>query len=100
MPDISGRLRARPGWQRYVFSILLVGVVVVARLGLDPWWGQEQNRHLVFLPTVMLAAYLAGFGPGLVAALLSTIALDLLWSPPTHTLNVTFELVLFFALGV
>ena len=43
-------------------------LVVLGRLALNPWWGVQQNRHLVFLPTVLLAAWLGGFGPGVVSA--------------------------------
>jgi len=70
---------AKP-WQRYLVAITLTVVVVVGRLALNPWWGVQQNRHLVLLPTVMLAAWLGGFRPGVVSALLGTLALQLLWS--------------------
>jgi len=60
---------------------------VAGRLALNPWWGLQQNRHLVLLPAVTLAAWLGGFGPGVVSALLSTLALHLLWSQPPGLLH-------------
>jgi signal transduction histidine kinase len=73
----------RPGWQRYGLVIVITLLVVAGRLALDPYWGRSSNRHLVFLPTVMLTAWLGGFGPGLVSATLSTAALATLWRPST-----------------
>ena len=67
-------------WQRYLAAITLTLLVVVGRAALNPWWGVQQNRHLLLLPTVMLATWLGGFRPGVVSALLSTLALQLLWS--------------------
>jgi len=85
-------------WQRYGAAGLLTVTVVAGRLALDPWWGRQQNRHLVFLPTVMLAAWLGGFGPGLLSATICTLALATFWTGTVHGLSAGFELVLF--LGV
>jgi len=65
----------RPAWQRYGIAVAVTLLVIAGRLALDPWWGHLHNRHLVFLPTVMFAAWLGGFRPGVVSSLLSTIAL-------------------------
>src|SRR5262245_12442052 len=91
---------AKP-WQRYLVAITLTVVVVVGRLAMNPWWGVQQNRHLVLLPTVMLAAWLGGFRAGVVSALLSTVALQLLWSPTPGLFHVPrVDEVLFLGLGV
>jgi len=75
--------------------------VIVGRLALDPWWGLHQNRHLVFLPTVMLSAWLTGYGPGVVSAALCTVAIDYFWTEPRYLLlHPTFELLLFFLIAV
>ena len=63
---------------------MLTALVVAARLELDPRWGRQHNRHLVFLPTVLLAAWLGGFGPGLLSTILSTAALAYFWADPAH----------------
>jgi signal transduction histidine kinase len=75
--------------------------VVAGRLALNPWWGLQQNRHLVLLPTVMLAAWFGGFRPGVASATLSTLALHLWWSKspgPLHPPSV--DVVLFFAFSL
>ena len=77
--QIRSTVLMRPAWQRYLVAIALT-LVVLGRLALNPWWGVQQNRHLVLLPTVMLATWLGGFRPGVVSALLSALALQLLWS--------------------
>jgi signal transduction histidine kinase len=76
--------RTRPAWQRYAVAVSLTLVIIVGRLALDPIWGRLHNRHLVFLPTVMLSAWFGGLGPGLVSAALATVALDYLWTGAEH----------------
>jgi signal transduction histidine kinase len=89
----------RPGWQRYSLVITITLLVVAGRLALDPYWGRSSNRHLVFLPTVMLTAWLGGFGPGLVSTTLSTVALATLWRTAT-TANSEFMLFFVFSLVI
>jgi signal transduction histidine kinase len=62
---------------------------------MNPWWGRQQNRHLFFLPAVMLTAWLFGFGPGIVATIISLVALACFWSGAGAG-RVPFELLLFF----
>jgi signal transduction histidine kinase len=88
----------RPAWQRYGAALGLTALVIGGRRLLDPVWGQTHNRHLVFLPTVMLAAWLGGFGPGATSAALATLALGLLW--PGAGREGMLELGLFFAIGL
>jgi signal transduction histidine kinase len=75
-------------------------VVVLGRLALDPVWGRQHNRHLVFLPTVMLAAWFGGFGPGLLSVALSTLALGHFWTEPGSGFHLNSDLVLFFFVSV
>jgi signal transduction histidine kinase len=99
--EIRSKLLMRPAWQRYLAAIALTLAVVVGRLALNPWWGVQQNRHLVLLPTVMLAAWLSGFRPGVVAALLSTLALQLLWSKQPGLLHLpTMDVAMFLGLSL
>jgi signal transduction histidine kinase len=63
---------------------------------MNPWWGRQQNRHLFFLPAVMLIAWLFGFGPGIVATVISVLALACFWSGEGATGRVPFELLSFF----
>jgi signal transduction histidine kinase len=78
--EFRSKVLMRPAWQRYLVAIALTLAVVVGRWALNPWWGVQQNRHLLLLPTVMLATFLGGFRPGVASALLSTLALQLLFS--------------------
>jgi signal transduction histidine kinase len=75
-------------------------IVVLGRLALDPVWGRQHNRHLVFLPTVMLAAWFGGLGPGLLSVALSTLALGHFWTEPASGFHVNSDLVLFFFVSV
>ncbi len=62
---------------------------------MNPWWGRQQNRHLFFLPAVMLTAWLFGFGPGILATIISLVALGCFWSGAGAG-RVPFELLSFF----
>ena len=77
-----------------------MALVVAGRLALDPLWGRQHNRHLVFLPTVMLAAWFGGFGPGLLSVALGTLALGCFWTESASGAHVNSDLVLFFLVGV
>jgi signal transduction histidine kinase len=90
----------RPAWKRYGGSFALTTLVIVGRLALDPVWGRQHNRHLVFLPTVMLAAWFGGFGPGLLSVALSTLALGHFWTEPASGFHVNSDLILFFFVSV
>jgi signal transduction histidine kinase len=72
----------RPAWQRYGAAFGLSAVVIAGRSALDPVWGHTHNRHLVFLPTVMLSAWLGGWGPGAMSAVMTSLALGAFWSGP------------------
>jgi signal transduction histidine kinase len=92
----SGQFRLanvrRPAWQRYGAAIALTAVVVAGRGALDPVWGHSHNRHLIFLPTVMLAAWLGGWGPGITAAAMTSLALGVFWPGPHGALEVALFL--------
>jgi len=92
----------RPAWLRYGAAVLLTCLVVAGRVALDPWWGHQHNRHLVFIPTVMVAAWFGGLGPGLLSAALATVALGDFWIDPAHEPAgvAVVEVALFFAVGV
>src|SRR2546423_1872811 len=68
--------------RRYGLAVLLTALAIIASLVLAPHWNP---RHLLlpFYPAVMLSAWLGGFGPGLVATLVSALAMDYFWLPPT-----------------
>jgi signal transduction histidine kinase len=92
----------RSVWQRYAAAVLLTGLIVAGRLALDPVLGHQRNRHLVFIPMVLVAAWLGGFGPGAVSAALFTVALGTFWTGTTREPlgGAVAELALFLAIGV
>ena len=84
--------RAIATMHKYGDGIALTVVAIAGRLALNPWLGESSNRHLVFLPTVMLVAWLGGLGPGLLSAALCTAALALFY---THPVGVSLDVVVF-----
>jgi signal transduction histidine kinase len=81
--------------RRYAMSVFTAAAVTLGRLRLDPWMGHTRNRHLIFLPTVMLIAWLWGFGPGLLGAALFTVALRVFWTPPESFIHANSDVALF-----
>jgi signal transduction histidine kinase len=77
-------------------------LAIAGRLALDPVLGIDRNRHLIFLPTAMLAAFYGGFGPGLSAVVLCTAAIDYFWTQPRFSFNhgANVELALFLMAGI
>src|SRR5205809_6291706 len=67
--------------RRYGLAVLLTALAIIASIVLAPHWNP---RHLLlpFYPAVMLSAWSGGFGPGLLATLVSALALDYFWLPP------------------
>jgi two-component system, LuxR family, sensor kinase FixL len=71
---------------------LAVSCVVAA------WLVTELLRHLVngppwtiFLAAIMISSWMAGLGPGLLAGLLSILAIDYFFVPPLHELSLKIE---------
>ena len=78
-------------------TVVSVGVTL-GRLRLDPWLGHGHNRHLFFLPTVMVIAWLWGFGPALLSAALFSVALRVFWTDATESFVHANSDILLFAL--
>jgi signal transduction histidine kinase len=85
--------------QGYCGGIVVTLLVVLGRLGMNPWWGVRSNRHLFFFPTVMLVSWFGGFGPGLVSAAISTVAIAYFWTARGSPQNAVPELTLFFVIA-
>jgi signal transduction histidine kinase len=85
--------------RRYALAIVTATTVTLGRLRLDPLMGHTHNRHLFFLPTVMIAAWLWGFGPGMVVASIFTVALRAFWTPPESFIHANSDVLLFFLLS-
>ena len=90
---------------RYGGTVLAIAAAFVLRQGLTGLLGAEFPPYITFLPTVMLVALLAGFGPGLLATGLAA-GLAAYWVlPPQGQGSVTTSayavgLALFTCMGV
>jgi signal transduction histidine kinase len=86
--------------RRYVFAFVAAAAVTFGRLRLDSELGHNHNRHLFFLPTVMLIAWLWGFGPGLLGTAVFCVALRVLWTPPESFIHANLDIALFLFVSV
>src|SRR5262245_64256109 len=66
------RLFSRPRLLLYGMALLAVGVVWLARIALAPIL-HDYSPYLLFMPAVLVAAGLGGWGPGLAATGLATV---------------------------
>jgi K+-sensing histidine kinase KdpD len=66
-------LAMRNPWLRYAAVVPIVALAFAVRAALQPVLGNEA-LFLVFVPAVLAAATLGGFGPGVVATVLSIAA--------------------------
>jgi two-component system sensor kinase FixL len=102
--EVFGRvtrwLIARQGAVRYGLAVIAVAIAFGLRVGLSPIL-EDQARYLFFVPAILLAAGLGGFGPGLLATLLS-LAASVLMIPdlPTPTLPELGSAAIFAAIGL
>ena len=67
---------------RYAASFFLIVVVLLLRFALQARLGLSVP-YLQFFPAVMLAAWLGGTGPGLLAVVLAAAASDFFFLGPT-----------------
>ena len=85
-------------------AVVLVGAFLVLRFVLHPVLGQSVP-YLQFFPAIMLAAWIGGLGPGLLATALSTALAEYFFLEPVRSLRIdsTADLVslpLFAGIGV
>ena len=89
---------------RYATAIGLVGLFLAIRLGLGDILG-DTVPYLQFFPAIMLAAWLGGMGPGILASVLSALLARYFFLQPFHTWVLArtadaVSLPLFFLIGV
>jgi PAS domain S-box-containing protein len=68
---------------RWLLALLAPGAALGLTLLLQPLLDQAPSPP--FIAAVLVAAWLGGFGPGLLATGLSTLALEYFFLPPVHT---------------
>jgi len=88
---------------RYGFAVVAVAVATTICYWLEKFSGVS-SAYVIFYPTVMLVAVVAGLGPGLTATLFSSAAADYLFLEPHGSFAVTtlgdrIELALFLGIG-
>jgi PAS domain S-box-containing protein len=89
---------------RYGLAIALIAFAAALRVGLNPVWGVGLP-YITFYPAVMLAAWLGGLGPGLLATAFSALLADYFWIPPALTFAIgdradMLGLVVFVTMGM
>ncbi|MBI4501307.1 MAG: PAS domain S-box protein [Gemmatimonadetes bacterium] len=88
---------------RYAIAVGVTGIAALLRVAFDPLWGRGLP-FITFYPAVMLVAWLGGFGPGIVATLLSATIADYFWMAPALSLTISatgdvLGLLLFVGMG-
>jgi C4-dicarboxylate-specific signal transduction histidine kinase len=72
----------------YAVAVTAVGAAVVGTLGLGP---AIRHTPTLFFCSVMLSSWLGGVWPGILASVLSAIALDYYFIPPLYALGIGLE---------
>ncbi len=79
-----GAIRHRAG--RYALAPAFLALGLAASLGLRAIL--PRGEEFIFLAAVVASAWLGGWGPGLLAALLAPFVFDYFFLPPLHTLGI------------
>ena len=78
-----------PPWQRYALALVFFVVALAARFELVDVLPDKGFPFLTFFPAVLLATYLTGLGPGLLASGLSFLAAWLFFIQPDRSVALT-----------
>jgi PAS domain S-box-containing protein len=69
----NNALAVRPGTVgAYILALVFVGLATVVGIGLDPYI--QGAPYITFIPAILIATLVSGFGAGLLAVVLSTVA--------------------------
>jgi len=99
LPSLTRQL---PATARYSIALLLVTLAIVVRLPMEPWLGASVP-YLLFFPSIILAAWFAGFGPGVLATISSGVVALYWLLPPRFSFILhgeVFPLAVFVAIGI
>ncbi len=83
------RWTAAPRWLRYSVAMAFFLIALFARFELTNVLPARGFPFLTFFPAVLLAAYLAGLGPGLLTSALSVLAACFFFLQPDRSLALT-----------
>jgi two-component system sensor histidine kinase KdpD len=84
---LESRLNREAGLRGYAEALLLVAVSTLAGLIVAPRWGNSAV-DLLYLPSVLTVAVLAGLRPALLAAVASALAYNYFFTAPYHTFRI------------
>jgi PAS domain S-box-containing protein len=84
MVELRTRAVLRGNSARYGAALAGFVISFLLRQALDPWLFEDRGI-IVFLPAVVVIAFVAGLGPALLTATLSGIAIWYFFLPPFHT---------------
>src|SRR5438876_11725610 len=86
--EVAMHETARARLVAYSVAVMAPAVSLLLRWPLAPVLG-DAVPHMTFFPAVMIAAYLGGFWPGLLATILSAFAANFLVPQPRPSLQST-----------
>ncbi|HEY7205807.1 MAG TPA: PAS domain S-box protein [Methylomirabilota bacterium] len=91
-------------WIRYGFAVACAAAAIFSRVSLDSLWGPKYP-YLLFHAAVLLAAWVGGLGPGLLATGLCALAAAHVWMPPVESVVIgsaadRLALITFLGIGV
>lgn len=82
--SVAAKVTALPLLAKYVIGLSAYAIALAARFLLISILPPEGFPFLTFFPAVMLAAYFAGLGPGLLAAALSILSANYFFIAPLY----------------
>lgn len=71
-----------PAWRTYSLAIAIALAAVLVRVALAPWLG-AQPVLILFLVPIIIASYIGGFGPGLLATAIAAAGAKFFFLPVT-----------------
>src|SRR5437867_623057 len=87
LEEFRNRLHSASWSVRYGLGLGIAWASVLIRLLLTPYWGASVPLITLY-PAVLLAAWLGGFGPGLLCTLVSAAAASYLFFEPIYSFRV------------
>ena len=72
--------------EHYAVAVAMVAVSTLLGLWIAPRWGTAAV-DMIYLPAVLAAAALWGFGPAVVAGVAAALAYNFFFTTPVHTLR-------------
>ena len=80
VPTSLNSRNKRPVWLRFTMPLFVVGLSLALALGLRP--STYETPYLPFYLAVLVSLWYGGFGPGLLATVLSAVVVDWFFLPP------------------